>query len=120
MPKIYLDKARIIRDSILKNALPDALLHGDLHHDNILQNGDEFIAIDPKGVIGSPSYEVCKFIINPEDDIPFITKYFGFNQQDVFDWYFVHLILAHIWNLEDNIESDNFINLVEKTYKFLS
>jgi streptomycin 6-kinase len=31
------------------------VLHGDLHHDNILRAGGGWLAIDPKGVIGEPA-----------------------------------------------------------------
>ncbi len=40
------------------------MLHGDLHHDNILQNGNYWVVIDPKGLIGEPAYEVSSFIRN--------------------------------------------------------
>jgi streptomycin 6-kinase len=51
IPHKYLQKARELRDQLLKTADPDVLLHGDLHHDNILQNGDDLMVIDPKGRI---------------------------------------------------------------------
>lgn len=41
------------------------LLHGDLHHGNILAARREpWLAIDPKGVMGVPAYEPATFIIN--------------------------------------------------------
>jgi streptomycin 6-kinase len=39
------------------SALP-VLLHGDLHQDNILSQGDDWLVIDPKGVIGFPINEI--------------------------------------------------------------
>jgi streptomycin 6-kinase len=44
------------------------LLHGDLHHENILyseQNG--WMAIDPKGVAGDPYFDVVSFLVNQLD-----------------------------------------------------
>lgn len=41
------------------------LLHGDLHHGNILQAGGGWKAIDPKGVVGDPALEVGSFLRNP-------------------------------------------------------
>ena len=38
------------------------VLHGDLHHENILQHRET--AIDPKGVIGDPALEVGRYIGN--------------------------------------------------------
>jgi streptomycin 6-kinase len=61
----YLQKARGLRDHLLKTAFKEVLLHGDLHHDNILQNGDDWLVIDPKGVIGEEAFEVAAFIRNP-------------------------------------------------------
>jgi len=41
------------------------LLHGDFHHGNILSHGDRWVAIDPKGVLGDPAYEITGFMRNP-------------------------------------------------------
>jgi streptomycin 6-kinase len=120
IPDAYLQKSRKIRDELLQNPEPDVLLHGDLHHDNILQNGDDWVVIDPKGVIGSAMNEIWAFVMDIERDIPFIAQYFNSRAQDLFDWYFVHVILAACWNLEDNIDSSLFLRLAEKAYKYVS
>ncbi len=42
------------------------LLHGDLHSANILASGaGSWLAIDPKGVLGDPAYEVGAWLCNP-------------------------------------------------------
>jgi streptomycin 6-kinase len=41
------------------------LLHGDLQHHNILRSGETWLAIDPKGVVGDPGYEVGASFYNP-------------------------------------------------------
>jgi streptomycin 6-kinase len=42
------------------------LLHGDLHHENVLLDaGRGWLAIDPKGVLGEPSYEFGALLRNP-------------------------------------------------------
>jgi streptomycin 6-kinase len=44
---------------------PQYLLHGDLHHDNILKSNDSgWKTIDPQGVIGVPFLESARFIQN--------------------------------------------------------
>lgn len=65
IPADYLHKARKLRDELIATSATPALLHGDLHHDNILQNSNDWVVIDPKGVIGEPAYEVAAFIRNP-------------------------------------------------------
>jgi len=41
------------------------LVHGDLHHHNILRAGDRYLAIDPKAMLGEPEYDVPSFLRNP-------------------------------------------------------
>ena len=44
----------------------EALLHGDLHHENILQDRDgHYRCIDPKGFIGDPAFELGPILANP-------------------------------------------------------
>jgi streptomycin 6-kinase len=44
------------------------LLHGDLHHENILYSEQKgWMAIDPKGVTGDPYFDVVSFLINQLD-----------------------------------------------------
>jgi hypothetical protein len=38
---------------ILASSPESVLLHGDLHYDNILKNGEGWLVIAPKGVIGT-------------------------------------------------------------------
>lgn len=46
----------------------DVLLHGDLHHENILLNEGQWVMIDAKGVFGDRAFEGAAFMRNP---IPF-------------------------------------------------
>ncbi|MGG0643811.1 aminoglycoside phosphotransferase family protein [Sporosarcina gallistercoris] len=41
------------------------LLHGDLHHGNILYSQERgWLAIDPKGVVGDPYFDLIQFMLN--------------------------------------------------------
>ena len=44
---------------------PEIPLHGDLHHDNILSSDRGWLAIDPKGLIGDPHYDLANAFRNP-------------------------------------------------------
>lgn len=48
----------------------ECLIHGDLHHDNILQCDDGWKLVDPKGVIGPLSVEPARCIGNQIGDAP--------------------------------------------------
>ena len=60
-------KLRILRQALewREFLAGDELLHGDLHHFNILQDGDSWRAIDPHGFVGNPLYEIGAFLRNP-------------------------------------------------------
>ncbi|VAW37742.1 hypothetical protein MNBD_CHLOROFLEXI01-3140 [hydrothermal vent metagenome] len=45
------------------------LLHGDLHHFNILSAGNSWLTIDPKGIVGEPAYEIGALLRNPTPHI---------------------------------------------------
>lgn len=50
----------------LKNAPSrPSFLHGDLHHYNILEAEEGWLAIDPKGLSGDPEFEAGAFLRNP-------------------------------------------------------
>jgi len=46
-------------------AAADWLVHGDLHHHNILCHGERFVAIDPKPYLAQREYDVPSFLWNP-------------------------------------------------------
>ncbi|BAG40005.1 aminoglycoside phosphotransferase family protein [Orientia tsutsugamushi] len=121
-PVQTLQKAREIRDQLLKTAEPDVLLHGDLHHDNILQNCEDWLGIDPKGVIGEPAYEVAAFIRNPipellnhadapniiHNRITLFAELLELPPQRILDWCFVQVVLTWVWALEDGCDASYF------------
>jgi streptomycin 6-kinase len=54
-----------IKDMLLETSPPPILIHGDLHHFNILKsNAHGWVPIDPKGILGEPCYEAIAFIRN--------------------------------------------------------
>jgi streptomycin 6-kinase len=46
----------------------DWLVHGDLHHHNILRHGARYVAIDPKPYLAEREYDVPSFLWNPLDN----------------------------------------------------
>lgn len=89
------------------------LLHGDLHHENILSAEREpWLAIDPKGLIGEAEYEVISFLMNnlPEEQpeatikrrVDLFAEELQLRKERVLAWAFCHAILAAWWCIEDN------------------
>ena len=86
------------------------LLHGDLHHDNILLGKGGYYAIDPKGVVGSAVFDIPRFILNEdawdkEDNFNFIVKTISIKlnipEKDIRALFYVESCMAHCWGVED-------------------
>jgi streptomycin 6-kinase len=67
----YLDqmsRAQAMMDTLKASEEPQILLHGDLHHWNILNDESRgWMAIDPGGVIGASCLDAGRFIVNALD-----------------------------------------------------
>lgn len=106
-----------IGTKLFKKYKDRVLLHGDLHHDNILKNNfGEYSIIDPKGVIGPKIFDLPRFILNEMDytsfdkcinHTMFVIETIGSNLDysiiDITKLLYMEVILANVWNLEDNI-----------------
>jgi len=96
------------------------LLHGDLHHDNmLLDRGGTYRIIDPKGVIGDPVFDVMRFIINEFDEtldatfdkkfnriIEVISEKLRIPKGDLYQLVYIEMCLTQSWHLEDGKEPD--------------
>lgn len=67
----YLYSAERMLSDIKQKYSRNLLLHGDLHHENILKNENSgYTVIDPKGVIGDPVFDLSRFILDEfRDDL---------------------------------------------------
>ena len=131
IPTSLLDKAVRLKRELLASSVTQRVLHGDLHHDNILHSGDEWIAIDPKGIIGEPAFEAAAFdFIHPAElnSSPDVAKLFtqraellakiaNINTRRLRDWVFVRLILSAAWHIEDNGDPTLPLNLVHRMFR---
>ena len=60
-----MEKAETLFSELIESMSAPVLLHGDLHHYNILSAVRKpWLAIDPKGVVGEVEYEVGAFVRN--------------------------------------------------------
>lgn len=101
---------------LLASSAEPVLLHGDLHHFNILAAGREpWLAIDPKGVSGEPAYEVGALIRNPVPDIygwsdleqvlarrfDILAEMLELDRQRLVAWSMAQQVLSAWWAYED-------------------
>lgn len=104
----------------------NVLLHGDLHHANILCSEKRgWLAIDPKGIVGDPGYEVGSFMLNqlPGNSSEFATMEILGERLSIFSdelqisrerlarWAFCHAVLSAVWDFEEAAEWGDTIRL---------
>lgn len=61
---LYVETAAVA-ERLLSNPHELRVLHGDLHHDNILHGERGWLVIDPKGILGDPGFDAANFFYNP-------------------------------------------------------
>jgi streptomycin 6-kinase len=116
IPPALFDKGEALYQQLCESMTESALLHGDLHHDNILAaERAPWLAIDPKGVIGEPAYETGALLRNPYPAIleqpqpgrilarrmAQLSEDLGFDRQRVRDWAVAQAVLSAVWGMED-------------------
>ncbi len=117
LPPELVGLAENLYDELSKNSAQPVLLHGDLHHDNILAAEREpWLAIDPKGAIGEPAYEAGALLRNPMPGIlhrpalqrilsrrvQLLAAELGLDEQRLTAWGFYQAVLSAWWSLEDH------------------
>jgi len=62
-----LARARLVASGLLATPRDPVLLHGDIHHGNVLDFGAEgWLAIDPWGLMGERAYDYANIFPNPD------------------------------------------------------
>lgn len=64
VPRRYVEQARSSLRSLGTEESAARLLHGDLHYGNVLSDGTDWVAIDPKPLVGHPAWEVAPLLTN--------------------------------------------------------
>ena len=113
LPAALLTHAEALAESLITSTNEPALLHGDLHHGNILDAGEgRWLAIDPKGVLGDRGYEVGPFLLNPLDltldaallsrRLEVFAEMLAYDWDRLRDWGVAHATLSACWSIEDH------------------
>jgi streptomycin 6-kinase len=110
-------RAEALFEELLPSQAEPVLLHGDLHHENILSaQRRPWLAIDPKGVAGEPAYEVGAWLRNPMPQlmawpdldgilarrIDQLAEELELDRQRLLGWGLAQAVLSAWWSLEDH------------------
>ncbi|MCX6382232.1 MAG: phosphotransferase [Armatimonadetes bacterium] len=110
-PTALVEEAETLSLELFASAAPSVLLHGDLHHDNILSGRGTWLAIDPKGILGEPAYEVGAMLRNLWQDrhtlsnpqqllthrVHQLSEELGIERKRIRDWAVVQALLSAWW-----------------------
>jgi streptomycin 6-kinase len=115
-PKKLVEQVEVLLPELFANSSPSRLLHGDLHHFNLLSSERGWLVIDPKGVVGPPEYECAPLLINPFPDfvyqpeaarqtarrIAILSERLGFSPERIYEWGLCHALLSAWWSMDEN------------------
>ncbi len=140
LPARIVETAESLFAELLGSQADPVLLHGDLHHWNILsaeacpersrracpapkgrrarrsRRGQPWLALDPKGIVGEPCYEVGAWLRNPLPGlfdkpepgrilarrVDQLSDELGFDRQRIIGWGVAQAVLSAWWSIEDH------------------
>lgn len=92
------------------------VLHGDLHHDNVLDFGDDgWLAIDPKYLVGHRVFDYTNILCNPSQAlaeahfarrVSLIAELAGFSETALLEWTVAWTGLSASWHAEGGARAD--------------
>ena len=116
-PPALVDRAEGLFSELLGSMGEPVLIHGDLHHENILRSQRHpWLAIDPKGMVAEREYEVGALLRNPLPQllngadpkrvtarrIAILSEVLGFDRQRIVGWGLSQAVLSGWWSYEDH------------------
>lgn len=123
LPRALVRGAQGVFRELVDDTVESRVLHGDLHHMNVLRHGDQWRAIDPHGWVGDPTFEPAAMLANPRNmqesgdargmdgsDLAarvrrrarIIAEVTGYDVQRIEAWAFVGCVIAELWMIESH------------------
>ncbi len=116
LPVDLVARAEGLFSELLPSQADRVVLHGDLHHENILRSQRRpWLAVDPKGVVGEPCYETGALLRNPWGrlmswpDLPraqarrivILSDLLGLDRERIRGWAVAQAVLSAWWCVEE-------------------
>jgi streptomycin 6-kinase len=124
LPRAF-DRGAAIARELLAGSTETAVLHGDVHHGNVLRfdgardeagdgsgDGGDWLAIDPKGLVGDPAFDTANVLVNPDPGVALrpgrlarrarvVAEESGRDVDDVLAWAEAWCALSAAWDVGD-------------------
>lgn len=110
----------------------EVVLHGDIHHGNILYFGERgWLAIDPKGLRGERGFDYANLFCNPSDDIAadphrfnqrvaVVANAAGLDRRRLLQWILAWSGLSAMWMLSDGLPAQTRLQVATLAAQALS
>ena len=133
-PAHLVERAEKLFDELICSITEPVLAHGDLHHGNVLSAArEQWLAIDPKGVISEPAFDCAAILRNPESmlirvdslaevlrtRIIILSEVLRINPDRIRKWGVAQTVLSSIWVMEDEGRVPEFALKIAETLNAL-
>ena len=120
-----------VAEELLRHPDGDVVLHGDLHHGNVLDFGPRgWLAIDPKPLHGDPGFDVANILCNPdaatalapgrlERVVAVIAAETGLREDRVLRWALAWGALSTVWAEQDGTASTSAAGVAQRARTLL-
>jgi len=118
-------KCADIARNLLQSQRDIVVLHGDLHHNNILYSENRgWLAIDPKGLIGDRTFDYVNILCNPNGEIALkegrlnsqidvISRKTRIEHNYILRWSAAWAALSAIWSLNDGVKNCTALDIAK-------
>lgn len=131
LPEHWVLRAEETLEELLRTTTETVLIHGDLHHENILQDGEGgWAVIDPKGIIGDIHFETIQYLLNYIDRdgdcdtvlsrrVAMISERLSLDRSRIARWGIARGVLEACWAVEGGADWKEGIGISERFAKLL-
>jgi streptomycin 6-kinase len=127
IPKSLVYETKQIFFELTESQGKTLILHGDLHHDNILFDKKRgWLAIDPKGIIGEAEIEVSAFLKNPVEHpklyaneetirnrVNIVVQMLNLNRERILLWCYTLTMIHSMWLIETKGSPKNWVDMAQ-------
>ncbi|QRN04811.1 3'-kinase [Legionella sp. MW5194] len=118
-------KALVATRGLLNNPRDQVVLHGDIHHRNVLYFGNRgWLAIDPKGLIGERGFDYANLFCNPDhqtattpnrlqNQLRVVAEASQLEPTRLLKWILAYAGLSAAWHLEDGSNPELALQVAE-------
>lgn len=127
----WVTKAKLLKTYLLNTMEHPYICHGDLHLENIIQQNNHWLAIDPKGIIGEIAFEAAAFdllsksemldttetiLLKINQRITQLANNLKINSDRLLAWFYVRTMLSTQWFIEDKGDPSQALTLIHYLY----